>query len=188
MVESAQIPPNAWYNHPRLLHVQHDWMNHRHVNYPWGTGILNLPDQHPRQPRPLLTCPSNVVDHRWKVVFHHREDSTKVLEGGEQGKGDPICSDIHLCPCPCFLLRQAAPLPLLPPAEKGHCKVPAIEGLVQHKHVALGAPGLRLVTLLQDNYFFPCMAVRKVNPEIGPIWSPTHAPLYWEPDPQQTFR
>ena len=50
-----------------------------------------------------------------------------------------------------LLLHQAEPLPFLPTESKGRHEVPAVEGLVQHKHVALGAPGVGSVTLLQDH-------------------------------------
>ena len=33
-----------------------------------------------------------------------REDSTKVLEGGDRGKGDPVCCDRRLCVCLRLLL------------------------------------------------------------------------------------
>ena len=48
--------------------------------------------------------------------------------------------------------------------ENFYHEVPAAEGIVGHKHVALGAPGVRSVTLLQYHNFFLNMAVRKVNP------------------------
>ena len=32
------------------------------------------------------------------------------------------------------------------------------------------------------------MAVRKVNPEVGPVWRPTQAPLYQAPEPQQPYK
>ena len=52
---------------------------------------------------------------------------------------------------------------------KERCKVPAFEGLVQNKHVALGAPGVRSVTLLQDHDCVPQMVVRKMNLDVGLI-------------------
>ena len=62
-----------------------------------------------------------------------------------------------------------------------------VEGLVWHKHVTLGAPGVWLVPLLQDHYCVLHLVVRKVNPEVGPILSPSQAHLYRAPEPQQTF-
>ena len=62
-----------------------------------------------------------------------------------------------------------APLPFLPPVIKGRHEVPAVEVLVQYTHVALGSPGVILVTLLQDHYCVLHLAVRKVNPEVGLI-------------------
>ena len=53
--------------------------------------------------------------------------------------------------------------------EKGRREVPAVGGLVRHKHVTIGTPGVRLVTLLQDHNYILRVAVRKVNPEVGPI-------------------
>ena len=79
-------------------------------------------------------------------------------------------------------------LPLLPPAAKYRCEVTDVEGLVQHKHVTLGEPGLRSVTLFQDHYCVPHVAVRKVNLGVGPIWIPTQTPLYRALDPQQMFQ
>ena len=38
-----------------------------------------------------------------------------------------------------------------------------------YKHVALGVPGVRSVTLLQDHNCVQHMAVRKVNPDVGPV-------------------
>ena len=49
--------------------------------------------------------------------------------------------------------------------------------------MALGAPEVRL-----DHNCVPCVAVRKVNLEVGPILSPTQAPLYQAPEPQQKFQ
>ena len=88
-------------------------------------------------------------------------------------------------PVPTPLPESAASFPL--PVGK-FCKVPAIEELVWHKHVTLRTPGVILVPLLQDQYCVPRVAVWKVNPELGPIWRPSRAPLYQAPEPQQTFR
>ena len=65
--------------------------------------------------------------------------------------------------------------------------MPAVDSLVTHKHVTLGAPGVRSVTLLQYHDCVPRMAVHKVKPGVGPILSPTQAPLYRAPDPHQMF-
>ena len=63
----------------------------------------------------------------------------------------------------------------------------AVKGLLGHKNVALGAPGIGLVALLQDQNCILHVAVCKVNPEVGPTRSPTHSPRYRSPDPQQVF-
>ena len=64
----------------------------------------------------------------------------------------------------------------------------AVEGLVQHKHVTLGAPRVRSVPFLQDHYCVPRVAVWKVNPGVGLILGPCQSPLHRAPEPQQTFR
>ena len=61
------------------------------------------------------------------------------------------------------------PLPLRSQSAGIRCQVPSVEGIVWHKNVTLGAHGVRSVPLLQDNYCVPRVAVRKVNPEVGPI-------------------
>ena len=38
-----------------------------------------------------------------------------------------------------------------------------------HKHVAIGAMGVRSVTLVQDHNCVPHMEVCKVNPEVDPV-------------------
>ena len=81
---------------------------------------------------------------------------------GNRGRGCPdLGKDLRggglsHCPRPRLLLRQSAPLP-------------SVEGLVGNKHVALGAPGVGSVTLLQDHYCVPHMTVRKVNREVGAV-------------------
>ena len=102
-------------------------------------------------------------------LLRRQEESTKVLEGGDRDEGDPICSDRHICPRLRLLIRQAAPLPFLPPVAKGRREVPVIEGLARHKHVALGTTGVRSVTLLQDHNCVLCIVVHKLNPEVGTI-------------------
>ena len=62
-----------------------------------------------------------------------------------------------------------------------------IDGLVWQKNITRRAPGERLIKLLQDHDCVLRMAVRKVNPEVGPILIPTQAPLYQAPDPQHIF-
>ena len=62
-----------------------------------------------------------------------------------------------------------APLLLLSLVERVSREVLSVEGPMGHKHVTLGAPGVRLVTLLQDQICVPKMAVRKFNPEVGPV-------------------
>ena len=57
----------------------------------------------------------------------------------------------------------------LSPAANISCEVLAVEGLVVHKNVALGALGVGLVTLLHDQYCVLHMEVHKVNPEVGPV-------------------
>ena len=59
----------------------------------------------------------------------------------------------------------------------------AIKGLLEHKHVALGEPGVGLVTLLQDHNCILHVVVCKVNPEVGPTQRPTQSPLYLAPEP-----
>ena len=105
------------------------------------------------------------------TLLHIRcqEDSKKVLEGGDQGEGYSIVCGRNICPRTCILLYQELPLPFLSPAAKVYPELPVLEGLMQQKHVTLGAPGVRLVTLLQDHYCVPIMAVRKVNPEVSTI-------------------
>ena len=68
------------------------------------------------------------------------------------------------------------PLIFLSPSEEDRCKVPAVEGLVRYKNVTLGEPGVSSVTLIQGHDCVPRMVVHKVNPEVGPILSPTQAP------------
>ena len=65
--------------------------------------------------------------------------------------------------------------------------MPAIRDLLGHKHVALEAPGVGLVTLLQDHNFLPHVVVCKVNPEVGPSWRRVQLPRYWAPEPRQAF-
>ena len=43
-----------------------------------------------------------------------------------------------------------SPIPFFSPAAKGRREVLAVEGLVQHKHVTLGAPGVNSFTFLHD--------------------------------------
>ena len=61
------------------------------------------------------------------------------------------------------------PLPFLPPEEKGFHYVPAVEGLVRHKNVALRALGVSYVTLLQYQNCVIHMAVWKMKTEVGPL-------------------
>ena len=58
---------------------------------------------------------------------------------------------------------------------------------MRHKHVAIGAPEVRSVTLLQNHDCVLHMVVHKMNPQVGLIWIPTQAPLYRASDLQQTF-
>ena len=44
-----------------------------------------------------------------------------------------------------------------------------------------------MVTLIHDPKCGLHMAVRKLNPEVGPVQCPTQAPLYREPEPQKPF-
>ena len=110
-----------------------------------------------------------VSDHLWPVVVLRQDKSPKILEVGDLGKGDPIGCDIHLCPRPCLLLYQAMPLPLLFPSAKGRCEVLAVEGLVLHIHVTLGAPGVGSFLFLHDHDCVLHVAVHKVNPGVVPI-------------------
>ena len=55
------------------------------------------------------------------------------------------------------------------------------------KNVTLGAPGVHVLSLLQDHYCVPCVAVCKVNPEVGPIDKPSQEHLYRAPEPHQRF-
>ena len=57
-----------------------------------------------------------VVYHHCPVIIRRREDSPKLLKGGDRVKGYPICIDRHLCPLPRLLLCQEVTLPFLPPA------------------------------------------------------------------------
>ena len=97
-----------------------------------------------------MTCYLKVVYHRCPIVVLRQGKYPKVIEGGDRGEGGPIDSDRQLCPRPLLLLRQATPLYFLSPAATVCIKVPAIEGLVQHKHVTIWVPGVRSVTLLPD--------------------------------------
>ena len=139
-------------------------MHHRQLNLAQVPGFRTLPDKYPSKPLPLMTCSLKVVYHRCPIVVLRQGKYPKVIEGGEQGEGGPIDSDRQLCPRPLLLLQQATPLYFLYPAATVCSKVPAIEGLVQHKHVTIGAPGLRSITLLQDHNCVLLVAVRKVDP------------------------
>ena len=66
-------------------------------------------------------------------------------------------------------LRQSAPIPLLSSASNVSHELPPVKGLVLHKNVALGAPGVGLIALIQDHNCVPHMEVCKVNPEVGPV-------------------
>ena len=131
------------------------------------TGIRSLPAQYTSQPRPLLSGTPYVTHHfRTDVVLCH-ENSPQVLEGGDLGEGGSIGSEFPLRPRPCLLLCQATPLPLHSLLAKFRRKVLAVKGLLGHKHVALGAPGVGLVTLRQDHNCILHMGVFKVNPDVG---------------------
>ena len=92
VVESSQNPPNVWYHNPRLRSVQHDLLNHRHVNSPLCPGIRILPDWNPRHPCPLMPCPLKVVDHLYPVILLLQEDSPRVLGVSDRGEGVPTNS------------------------------------------------------------------------------------------------
>ena len=53
VVGSSQHPTNARYHHSHLGPVQQGCMNHHQAYLDRGLSILPLPDQHPRQSRPL---------------------------------------------------------------------------------------------------------------------------------------
>ena len=143
MVESSQKPPNVGCHHPCLLPVHHDRLNHRQVNFARVPGVITLPAQHPSHLRPLLPCYLKVADHCRPLAVRHRENSTKIIEGGDRGKGNPIGCDHRLFSRPCLFLLQATPLTFLSSLSKSQHEVPSIEGIVRHKHVTMGVPGVR---------------------------------------------
>ena len=93
VVESAPNSSNAVCHDPLLQPLKHDQLNHLQVNMTQGLGIRTLPAQHPSQPRPFLTCSPKVVDPLWLVIFLRRENSPKILEGGDWVEGYPIVCD-----------------------------------------------------------------------------------------------
>ena len=110
-----------------------------------------------------------------EVAYHCRpvivlccKNSPQVLEGDDLGEGDSVGSEFPLRPLLCLLLRQATPILLHSPYAECCGQVPAIKGLLWHKHVALRAHGVGAVTFLQDHNCIPHVAVRKVNLEVGP--------------------
>ena len=187
MVESTQHPPNAWCHDPHLWPIKHYRLHHHQVHLDRGPGIHPLSTHHPSQYQPLNPWLLQVAYHRWLVVVLRRENPSKIFERGDLGKGNPIYCECHLSPRPCLLLHQTMLLPLhyLPAERRLH--VPAVEGLVWHNNITLGEHGVGSVTFLQDHYWVPRVAVQKVNLEVGMIRSPSQAPLYWSPEPTQTF-
>ena len=150
--------------------------------------ILPLSTQHLCHPHPLRPCLPQVSEHHWPVVVCLHENPPKIFERGDLGEGNPIFCERHLRNQPCLSLRQASPLPLCFLLAEVRLNVPPIEGLAQHKHATLGAPETGLVPFLQYHYCILCMELRKVNPEIDPIQSPSRAPLHQAPEPLQMFR
>ena len=65
--------------------------------------------------------------------------------------------------------------------------MPAVKGLLGQKDVALGAPGLGSVSLLQDHNCIPHVAVCKMNLEVGTTRRPTQATCYLVPELRQVF-
>ena len=126
--------------------------------------IRSLPAQYPSQPRPFLSGAPEVAHHFRPVVVLCRNNLPQIIYGGDLGEDDYLGRDFPLCTLPCLLLRQATPLPLHSPSAEGCCKVPAVKGLLWHKHVALRSSGVRAVTLLQDHNCIPHVEVCKVNP------------------------
>ena len=63
------------------------------------------------------------------------------LEVCDLGDGVPIGCDRQFFSRPHLLFYQVLLFPPLPPAAKVHREVPLIDGLVQNKHVTLGALG-----------------------------------------------
>ena len=114
VVESAHKPPNPRCRHPHLLPKQQNRLNHHHITSPWCPGIHTLPFQHPWHPSPLLLRLPKILHYRWSFIIRLREDSPKVLEVGDWGKGVPIGCYRRRCPLFHFLLRQASPLPIFP--------------------------------------------------------------------------
>ena len=81
-----------------------------------------------------------VAHHSRPVVVLFHKSSHQVLEGGDLGEEDSVDSDLPILPLPCFLLHQAMPLPLHSPYAEFYFQVPAVKGLLWHKHVAPRAP------------------------------------------------
>ena len=159
MVETAQHPLHMRHQEPCLLPVYQHRFHHRQVNMSRCMGIRSLPSQYPIQPRPLLPGASEVAHHCWPVVILCHKNSPQILEVVDLLEGGSLGIEGPLCSLPCLLLRQATPLPLYPLSAECCFQVPTVKGFLWHKHVALMAPGVVAVTLLQDHNFISHMAV-----------------------------
>ena len=84
------------------------------------------------------------------------------------GEGDSVCSECSLRYLPCVVLRQTMSLPLHSLSTECGGKVLTVKELLWHKHVALRTPGVGAATLLQNHNGIPHVAMRKVDPEVGP--------------------
>ena len=159
-------------------------MHHCQVDLSQCPGIISLPAQHLSYLLPPLPGVPEVAQHCRTFVALCYKNSPRVLEGGDLGDGGSLGSECPLRPLPGILLRQATPIPLHYPYAECCCQVPDFKGLLWHKHVALGEPGVGAVNLLQDHNYIPHVVVRKVNPEVGPTWRPSEAPFCQAPEPR----
>ena len=126
-----------------------------HVSEPYNktactTAMWNIPEV--RVPSPSLTNTLFSRTHFLRALLRLctilQQDSPRLLEGGDGGERVFVGAERSYLTCSCLLFLQSATLLLLSPAANVWRGVLSIYGPLQHKYVALGTPGVGLVSLL----------------------------------------
>ena len=146
----------------------------KHPQHPW---VIPPPPQYPRKPCPTLPRLNKVPEYFRPVAVHRRQYPPHIFERCKRLDWYYVGLKGPLHTLPNLIFLQPSAISLCPLGSLISGKMPRVQSLPGHQHVAPGAPGVGEVSILQYNHDVPDMTVEKVDPHLRPCRRLSPTPL-----------
>ena len=160
-LKAAQGPLHLGGQDPNICPEKKHFLNDRLKEQPRYLQVLPIPSQDPRNTDPVLPRLTQVTCHYRPVIATNCQQFYYIFEPCHRIQQFPIGLEVPIQTTPQILPCQLYAFPFYPLGALGGGKVPPVQCMSGHQHVALVTPFLGKVYLLQNDTGIPDIPVGK---------------------------